>query len=343
MFFGTLCSFGTEPTDIQIVAEQFVQHIYLKKQENIIEVFEFTDSFKSIIVAEPKIQDRWAKEIDQRFGNLGSLSNREIVSYNNNVRNVYFYFQGTKRPAKIWIIFKEHKINGIQWNTWTDGYSGESVQNQNVKSYLQIYLYLSMLLFPFFIIFTIFLGEFLRKKYVKRISQDQDNELLTKDIFPYVESQNPLWVHILWIESIIFTMFFVFFSFSTIEFIGMKIVLLFIFIVVCVASILFCGFKVEVNNSFFTLRTGFLRLRLLHIELDSIVSVETITFRPIRDFGGWGIRWGNFEGKPVWAYFMSGSQGIRLLTNQNIQYIIGSDTPIRLVKAIQIKKQSILR
>ncbi|MDR1271103.1 MAG: hypothetical protein LBK82_16435, partial [Planctomycetaceae bacterium] len=112
--------------------------------------------------------------------------------------------------------------------------------------------------------------------------------------------------------------------------------------VICDVSILFCGFKVEVNNNFFTLRTGFLRLRLLHIELDSIVSVETITFRPIRDFGGWGIRWGNFEGKPVWAYFMSGSQGIRLLTNQNTQYIIGSDTPIRLVKAIQIKKQSIL-
>jgi hypothetical protein len=337
MFFGTLCSLGTESMDIQIVAEQFVQHVYLKKHENIINVFEFTDSFKSIIIAEPKIQYRWAKEIDQRFGNLGSLSNREIVSYNDNVRNVYFYYQGTKRPAKVWVTFKEHKIDGIHWNIWVDGYD----ENTFLQKWGILLGYLFVAYCFIYSISCIFFGERIRKRYVQKLRsnyQYQDEHLSSS----YTESQNPAWCFILFhglTLPFIIILCFVLLTPQVVSIIGIItiIMVLILAILLCeLLPLLVMGFFIEVDDRYLTVRMGIFRLRVLRLELKNILSIETVNFRPIRDFGGWGIRTGNNG----WAYFMSGTEGVQITTTNQQKYIIGSDIPDRLVKVIQIKKQS---
>jgi hypothetical protein len=345
MFSETLCSWGTESTDIQIVAEQFVQHIYLRKQENILDVFEFTDSFKSIIIAEPKIQHRWAKEMEQMFGNLGSLSHSEIISDNDNVNSVYFYYQGkkypakvypgTKHPAKIWITFKEHKIDGIHWNIWADGHD-ENTFLQKWDSLLWSLFIACCFIYP---IACIFLGERIRKRYVQKLRSDyqyQDEHLLSS----YTESQNPSWCFILYHGLTLYFIIILCLVVLLMSHIVSIIEIIFI-ITVFILIILLCdllplsmtGFFIEVNDQYLTVRMGIFRLRILRLELKNIQSAETITFRPIRDFGGWGIRMGNNG----WAYFMSGTEGVLINMTNRQKYMIGSDIPDRLVKVIQNK------
>ncbi|MDR1052590.1 MAG: hypothetical protein LBL39_00285, partial [Planctomycetaceae bacterium] len=90
------------------------------------------------------------------------------------------------------------------------------------------------------------------------------------------------------------------------------------------------GFFIEVDDQYLTVRMGKSRLRVLRLELKDIISVETVKFRPIRDFGGWGIR----MRRNGWAYFMSGTEGIQITTTKQRKYLIGSDIPDRLAKVI---------
>ncbi len=68
------------------------------------------------------------------------------------------------------------------------------------------------------------------------------------------------------------------------------------------------------------------------IPLNSVTSFRARTYRPIREFGGWGIRW--VPGKGV-AYNVSGNQGVELrLTNGRI-ILIGSQRSHELETAIR--------
>jgi len=53
-----------------------------------------------------------------------------------------------------------------------------------------------------------------------------------------------------------------------------------------------------------------LHLSFHRIGLEEIVRFEVQTYRPIRDYGGWGIRYG-WKGK---AYNVSGNRGVHSLT-----------------------------
>ena len=79
---------------------------------------------------------------------------------------------------------------------------------------------------------------------------------------------------------------------------------------------------------------GVVRVRILTVHLKDITFAELVTFRPLRDFGGWGIKSGKDN---VIAYFMSGTQGVRLVSNKGKKYVIGSDVPNLLKKVIQAK------
>lgn len=50
-------------------------------------------------------------------------------------------------------------------------------------------------------------------------------------------------------------------------------------------------------------------------------KIQAITYRPIRDFGGWGIRYGRY-GK---SYTVRGNQGILLTLSGNRMILIGSN------------------
>lgn len=84
----------------------------------------------------------------------------------------------------------------------------------------------------------------------------------------------------------------------------------------------------EISTDSVTIR--FAPLRTTTIPFDQIVGVEVREFRPIRDFGGWGIR----AAKGVRAYLVSGDRGVQISTLDGRQLLIGSQQPEELEAAL---------
>jgi hypothetical protein len=169
--------------------------------------------------------------------------------------------------------------------------------------------------------------------------QYQDEHLLPD----YTESQNPSWCFILWhgiTLPFIIILCLVLLTPQIVSILGIVVIItaLILIILLCeLLPLLVMGFFIEVDDRYLMVRMGTFRLRVLRLELKNILSVETVNFRPIRDFGGWGIRMGNNG----WAYFMSGTEGVQITTTNQQKYIIGSDIPDRLVKTVLGKIHSI--
>ena len=71
------------------------------------------------------------------------------------------------------------------------------------------------------------------------------------------------------------------------------------------------------------------------IPLDAIDAVLAVQYRPLRDAGGWGYRWGKYDGRRCWFYTMRGNRGVLIRTRDNRQHILGSQNPEALARAIQ--------
>jgi hypothetical protein len=63
----------------------------------------------------------------------------------------------------------------------------------------------------------------------------------------------------------------------------------------------------------------------------NIVSCEVRTYRPMREYGGWGVKYGR-AGK---AYNVSGNRGVQLKLTSGKGLLIGSQRPEELAQAIQ--------
>ena len=72
----------------------------------------------------------------------------------------------------------------------------------------------------------------------------------------------------------------------------------------------------------------FLRRKILFSE---IKHYEARTYRPIIEYGGWGIRW-SWKGT---AYNVSGTRGVQLELTSGKRILIGSQKPEEFVRAIQ--------
>ena len=66
------------------------------------------------------------------------------------------------------------------------------------------------------------------------------------------------------------------------------------------------------------------------IRFDEIAECHARTYRPIREYGGWGIRWGP-SGK---AYNVSGDRGVQLVLTNGKRLLIGSQRADELAEAI---------
>ena len=55
-----------------------------------------------------------------------------------------------------------------------------------------------------------------------------------------------------------------------------------------------------------------------------MLGVEEVKYRPIRDYGGWGIRYGIFDKLHAKAYTVSGNMGVMLSMNGGSKFLIGS-------------------
>jgi catechol 2,3-dioxygenase-like lactoylglutathione lyase family enzyme len=67
------------------------------------------------------------------------------------------------------------------------------------------------------------------------------------------------------------------------------------------------------------------RIRWPHIR-----DAQALTYRPLREFGGWGLRWG--RGRR--AYSVSGDRGVELVLHRGGRIVIGSQDPAALHAAI---------
>jgi hypothetical protein len=70
------------------------------------------------------------------------------------------------------------------------------------------------------------------------------------------------------------------------------------------------------------------------IPIDSIQSVSVVTYRPLRDAGGWGYRFGRFEGQRATYLTARGDRGVLVQTATH-RYIIGSQSPEALCHSIE--------
>lgn len=67
-----------------------------------------------------------------------------------------------------------------------------------------------------------------------------------------------------------------------------------------------------------------------------IAEHQVLEYRPLREFGGWGLRYGP-SGR---AYSMSGSEGVRLVLDDGSQITLGSQNAEALASAIETGKAS---
>jgi hypothetical protein len=67
------------------------------------------------------------------------------------------------------------------------------------------------------------------------------------------------------------------------------------------------------------------------IGYNEIIDCSTRTYRPIKEFGGWGVRYGR-NGK---AYTVSGTGGVQLTLKNGKGLLIGSNRPEALAEAIR--------
>ena len=67
------------------------------------------------------------------------------------------------------------------------------------------------------------------------------------------------------------------------------------------------------------------------IDLNNVIKMEVVTYRPLRDYGGYGIRYG-IGGK---AYNVSGNRGVKLTYRGGKNLMIGSQRPEELAGALE--------
>ena len=98
-----------------------------------------------------------------------------------------------------------------------------------------------------------------------------------------------------------------------------------------IGLLMFGGLDIEVGDARLTYRYRPLTKTRV-IDGADIESVEAIEYRPIADFGGWGIRSGRGG---VRAYTVRGNRGVVITRRDGSSLMFGSDSPEELAAAIE--------
>jgi len=95
--------------------------------------------------------------------------------------------------------------------------------------------------------------------------------------------------------------------------------------------LLFFVMKLVVTVSRRSIYIRFIPFLRKEIPLSDVKACKVRTYRPIMEFGGWGIRWASGN---RWAYTMSGSAGVQLELLSGKRILIGSRRPDELLTAV---------
>jgi len=97
--------------------------------------------------------------------------------------------------------------------------------------------------------------------------------------------------------------------------------------------LLFGRLHVQVTRTSLLVGFGYLPLIQKLVLFDEITDIEPVTYSPLREFGGWGIRWGR-RGKKAWT--ARGNRALRLTLTDGTLLYVGSDDPERLAARMRL-------
>jgi hypothetical protein len=324
--FGNEC----EIDEVERIATQFAEKILSGNTEDMPSKFSMTDSMKEKLAQMDAFKE-WANGITKNHGLIFERENVETTFEDN--RNRYVtriqYKYGSNRVIVNVFTSRWKSIYGFTWSWPNDG-----KQSDHTNWAMYFGLLLPVVLLPVIILITYF-GEKWRAASLRNQAEwGEDRVIDASEV--YRESQNPLWAYVLILAiclCVVPPMVASLFGTPNVPLV-FAILVTGITSAIILAIMLVIGMFIEVSNENLVVRWGVFKYTILTVSLKSIRSAEVVTFSPITDFGGWGIR----MGKGGWAYFMSGTQGVQVVTNENKKYIIGSDTPNLLYKVIQAKR-----
>lgn len=99
-----------------------------------------------------------------------------------------------------------------------------------------------------------------------------------------------------------------------------------------VVPVVFLVARLETTVDKAGLRLRYVPFRNRLIAHAQILTHEVVDYRPIREWGGWGIRYGFRRG---WAYTAHGSRGVQLELAGGKRLLVGSQDPEALASALQ--------
>jgi hypothetical protein len=89
--------------------------------------------------------------------------------------------------------------------------------------------------------------------------------------------------------------------------------------------------EIRVEGPLLSFRMFPLHLRWREVPAGEIASAEAVTYRPIVEYGGWGIR----VGGRGWAYNVSGNRGVFIRKKTGTGFLLGSQRPEELAGAVR--------
>ncbi|MEJ2738980.1 MAG: DUF1648 domain-containing protein [Dehalococcoidia bacterium] len=158
--------------------------------------------------------------------------------------------------------------------------------------------------------------------------RDIDLAKLIKDNtkFVYWDSQNPMYITLLTTLLPLIMFIGAFLSWFSLPWVSI------ILLVVGILLILpYGGQRTLVTRNEINIRFGLLGFRVLRLKPRDISAIELHDFSPLKDFGGYGIRFN----RDMKAYFQRGTRGVKLTMNDGKRYLIGSDHPDQLSTVIK--------
>ena len=104
--------------------------------------------------------------------------------------------------------------------------------------------------------------------------------------------------------------------------------------VAIVALVLLTSLETEVRSDGIYVRLFPFHIHHRNFPAEDLSECYARTYKPIREYGGWGIRCGFGKGIGR-AYNMRGNQGVQLVFKNGKRLLIGSQKPDELAEAIQ--------
>jgi hypothetical protein len=119
-------------------------------------------------------------------------------------------------------------------------------------------------------------------------------------------------------------------------------ILVFVFDLALLALFAWAHLRTEVRSDGLYVRFFPFHLSFHRLPLADVAEIEAVTYRPIMDYGGWGIRysWGSPGGTKGKAYNVRGNRGVRLTYRTSTHLLLGSQQPDTLATAIQALRES---